>query len=197
MNFMAGHDNREPPDDVISGDDDWDSREIHAQPAMPFEWYASQNRTRLLRTAYMLVGDWHEAEDMVQEALLRAHPHWDRAATSPDGYVHRILVNLSRDRHRRLGRRAQETLWTTDDLGHHDPTAELATVLTLRRLLPTLPYMQRAVVVLRYFNDLPVREVAQIMGIREGTVKSHSDRALKALRAGFGRGDEPTAGDGS
>jgi RNA polymerase sigma-70 factor (sigma-E family) len=140
----------------------------------------------LTRTAYLLTGDVHEAEDLVQSTLVRVYPHWRRVrADTAEHYVRRALVNTNRSRFRR--RRVVHLLVPVlpdthpvreDGMGvggraEHD---------SLARVLGQLPERQRAVVVLRYCEDLSAEEVADILGCSVGTVKSQASRALAKLR---------------
>jgi RNA polymerase sigma-70 factor (sigma-E family) len=146
-----------------------------------FEEFVTARRAALLRTAYLLTGDPDDAEDLLQVALAKAYPRWRRLADRPEPYVRRIMARESVDRWRR--RRWRETLTAapaepvaTDETDAHDRRIELAAALG--QLSPR----QRAVVVLRYFDDFTERETAQLLGISVGTVKSHARDALARLR---------------
>ncbi|MEY9877325.1 RNA polymerase sigma-70 factor (sigma-E family) [Streptacidiphilus sp. MAP12-33] len=136
-----------------------------------------------MRTAYLLTGDFHEAEDLVQTTLTKVYPYWRgvRAETA-DAYVRRALVNTNRSRHRR--RRVVQLL--TPFVPDH-PAADAGRDADGERgvlvaLLAELPERQRAVVVLRYWEDLGAEEVAELLGCSVGTVKSQASRALAKLR---------------
>lgn len=151
-----------------------------------FEDFVRERSPTLLRTAYALVGDRGHAEDLLQLALLRTARRWSAARDAPDAYARKVLVNLCRDRVRWLRRRPRETLLAdgTDLLpGIADG---LADQVGQRRLviqaLMGLPAGQRHVVVLRFLEDLPVAETADLLGISQGTVKSYTSRALANLR---------------
>ena len=148
-----------------------------------FEAFVSARSPALLRTAHLLTGDRGHGEDLLQQALERLYRHWSRIDGDPEGWVRRTLVNLSTDRWRHRGRRPQEGGVLPD---HADPTDAHTLVehrhdlvLTLRSLTPR----QRAVLVLRYFDDLSEAQVAAALGCSVGTVKSTTSRALAALRA--------------
>jgi RNA polymerase sigma-70 factor (sigma-E family) len=148
-----------------------------------FSAFVAARWSALVRTAYLLTGDFHEAEDLVQVTLAKVYPHWNglREETA-DGYVRRALVNNNRSRHRR--RRVGQLLMS---FVPDRPTAEpgpgdVAERGLLVSLLAELPERQRAVVVLRYWEDLPVEEVAELLGCSVGTVKSQASRALAKLR---------------
>lgn len=143
------------------------------------EWAAGAQR-RLLRSAYLLTGDLAAAEDLVQEALVKVALRWERLRDgNPTAYARTIVArdHISRWRRRR------------DVLA--DPSPDLATVssdpdtaMVVRRALARLTPKQRAVVVLRHFDDLGVDEVAGILGVSTGTVKSQNADALARLREG-------------
>ncbi|WP_236653398.1 SigE family RNA polymerase sigma factor [Streptacidiphilus melanogenes] len=149
-----------------------------------FSSFVAARWTALVRTAYLLTGDFHEAEDLVQVTLAKVYPHWRglRAETT-DAYVRRALVNNNRSRHRR--RRVAHLLMpfvpdrpAAADAGQGD-VAERDLLVSL---LATLPERQRTVVVLRYWEDLSAEEVAELLGCSVGTVKSQASRALAKLR---------------
>ena len=155
----------------------------------------------LLHTAVLLVGDYGHAEDLLQVALLRTARRWRTARASPDAYVRQALVNLCRDRWRRLQARPREVQLpgssdtaTADGSsgppGPDDPAEQVSRRLLLAQEVARLPAGQRQVIVLRYFEDLPVAETAELMGISPGTVKSYTARAMAALREVLSEGSE-------
>ena len=153
----------------------------------------------LLHTAVLLVGDYGHAEDLLQVALLRTARRWRTARASPDAYVRQALVNLCRDRWRRLQARPREvqllpgssvTATADGPAGPDDPAEQVGRRLLLVQEVARLPAGQRQVIVLRYFEDLPVAETAELMGISPGTVKSYTARAMAALREVLGEGTE-------
>ncbi|SQD99828.1 MULTISPECIES: SigE family RNA polymerase sigma factor [unclassified Parafrankia] len=152
-----------------------------------FRAYFAARLPALLRLAYLLTGDAAEAEDLAQTALARTFVAWRkvRVCDSPDAYVRRILVNAHRRRFR--GRRVVETLMpTVPDRLVGGSAGELAAVedrAGLAAALAALPTRQRAVVVLRYCEDLSEARVAEILGCSVGTVKTHASRGLARLRA--------------
>jgi len=155
-----------------------------------FEEFVRARSSSLLRTALLLAGqDRAEAEDLLQIALERAYRHWPRVLRSdePERYVRRILANAAADRWRRIGRRAERVMSAASrEPAMPDRTAELAERDYLLRALAALPPGQRAVVVLRYFDDLSEGQTAQMLGCSVGTVKSQTARALDRLRAAVG-----------
>ncbi|GAB3200280.1 SigE family RNA polymerase sigma factor [Nocardioides hungaricus] len=154
---------------------------IPAADKRPFEAFVAESSDRLLRTAYLLCGDRGHAEDLVQTALLRTARRWRTARQQPEGYARRVLVNLAKDRWRTLARRPAETAFDTDVEAPTDD-AVLDRDLLLRATRG-LPPGQRAVLVLRYFDDLSVEDTAAALGCSAGTVKSQTSRALGRLRA--------------
>src|SRR5215469_4933882 len=148
--------------------------------AVSFEEFVHARSGSLLRTALALTGQNRaEAEDLLQVALERAYRHWPRVSESgePERYVRKVLANASTDRWRRLARRPEQAL-PVGDAGPSvlDQAAEVADRDFLLRALAGLPPRQRAVLVLRYFDDLSEAETAQMLGCSLGTVKSHAAR---------------------
>ncbi|MFG2056525.1 SigE family RNA polymerase sigma factor [Micromonospora sp. NPDC048930] len=145
--------------------------------------YVGARLEPLRRTAYLLCGDWHTADDLVSTALVKLLRHWRRvsAMDSPDAYVRRTLLRVWLDERRRPWRR--ESAWAevpdTAVRADTDCTAERLAILAL---LAELPPRRRAVLVLRYFCDLSVEETARELGCSPGTVKSQAARAIDALR---------------
>jgi RNA polymerase sigma-70 factor (sigma-E family) len=151
-----------------------------------FTEFAAAEMARLRRTAYLLCGDWHAAEDLTQIALTRTLLAWRRISKQENAhaYAHRTLVNayLGQRRTRRSG---EIPIGDLPDLLGPSSTTELRVVLLAA--LATLPPQARAVVVLRYWEDLSVDQVAEILRCSAGTVKSQSARSLKKLRESLGR----------
>ncbi len=146
-----------------------------------FEEYVATRGRALWKSAWLLTGDAQRAEDLVQTALVKCWRRWDKIAAdgSVDGYVRRALVTTFTDWRRRR--------WTGEV-----PTAELPegwsadADLAVRRdvlaALALLPRGQRAVIVLRFYDDLTEAQTAEALGVSVGTVKSQTARALKTLR---------------
>jgi RNA polymerase sigma-70 factor (sigma-E family) len=147
-----------------------------------FVAFVEARSPRLLRTAYLLCRDWTQAEDLLQTALVRAWRAWGRVGEHPDAYVSRVLVNTHLSWRRRLWWRElptdtpPETVVPDDEIGMTDERA------VLWAALGRLPPRQRAVLVLRFFEDLPESVVAEILNCSIGTVKSQSSKALAKLR---------------
>jgi RNA polymerase sigma-70 factor (sigma-E family) len=143
-----------------------------------FDAFVIARRAALLRTAYLLTGSHEDAEDLVQVALLKAVPKWSRISDHPEPYVRKILARESVTRHRRRRWRELATGDLPETAVDSDPVEREA----LRRALLGLAPRQRAVIVLRYYEDLTERETAEILGISVGTVKSQARDALARLR---------------
>jgi RNA polymerase sigma-70 factor (sigma-E family) len=150
-----------------------------------FDQFVAAHVDDLLRTAYLIVWDEGEAEDLVQECLLKVARRWPRIRRmeQPRAYARRILVNLARDgalhqaqRRRELEPETPQSPIATDPLPALEARAELL------QALGQLQERQRAVLVLRYFNDLTEAQVAEVLGCSPGTVKSSASRGLARLR---------------
>jgi RNA polymerase sigma-70 factor (sigma-E family) len=149
--------------------------------------YAQFVRTRthaLLRSAYLLTGDQHLAEDLVQEALARTHRAWLRLERPEhaEAYARRVMYNAQVSFWRRP--RVAEVLPgdVEPEQPADDPAEATVRRLTLRRALLGLSARQRAVIVLRYFEDHTEAEAAQLLGVSVSTVKTQTGRALERLR---------------
>jgi RNA polymerase sigma-70 factor (sigma-E family) len=148
-----------------------------------FREFVRDRASPLQQSAYLLCGDWHTAQDLVQETLIKAYRHWPRVrrADSPDAYVRGILLNEMRDRWRRPERAVPVAQFTAEP-PVPDSTDDIARRDRLRQALLELPLQQRMTVVLRYLEDMTQVETAKVLGCSEGTVKSQSSRALGTLR---------------
>jgi RNA polymerase sigma-70 factor (sigma-E family) len=146
-----------------------------------FVEYVSARSLSLRRTAYLLCGDWHQAEDLTQVAFTKLYAAWRRLdrSTSIDGYVRQTLVRAFVDGRRRFWNRERPRAELPEQAAPADPAEDR---LALLGSLATLPATQRAVLVLRYWEDLSVAETAAALDISEGTVKSAASRGLTALR---------------
>ncbi len=150
-----------------------------------FDDFVARHVDDLLRTAYLIVWDEAEAEDLVQECLLKVARRWPRISRmdQPRAYARRMLVNLALDGARGRARRRSELEpgGATSAIAV-DPLAALDLRAELLEALGRLPTRQRAVLVLRYFNDLTEAQVAEVLGCSPGTVKSSASRGLARLR---------------
>ena len=151
-----------------------------------FTEFAAAEMARLRRTAYLLCGDWHAAEDLTQIALTKTLLAWRRISKQANAhaYAHRTLVNTYLGQ-RRTKKSGEIPVRDLPELLGQPGTTELRVVLLAA--LATLPPQARAVVVLRYWEDLSVDQVAEILRCSAGTVKSQSARSLKKLRESLGR----------
>lgn len=150
-----------------------------------FAAYMAARQPGLLRTAYLLTGDPHTAEDLVQTTFAKLYLSWDKVQRRElvDGYVRRILVNESNSLWRRAWKRRETSTDTVPDHPAVTGTPDDGVKAALWQFVQSLPRKQRAVVVLRFYEDLSEAEVADVLGVSVGTVKSQSSRALAALRA--------------
>jgi RNA polymerase sigma-70 factor (sigma-E family) len=149
-----------------------------------FTAYLHARQPALLRTAYLLTGDLHQAEDVLQTSLAKLYLAWDRVQDreSVDAYVRRIMINENNSLWRRGWKRREHA---TDVLPEGPPvrdTYDEGASAALWDVVQTLPRKARAVVVLRYYEQLTEAETADVLGISVGTVKSQASRALAALR---------------
>ena len=170
-----------------------------AASAAPFEEFVAASSSRLFTLSLLMCGHRRaEAEDLLQEVLERAFRRWGRICRGgdPERYVRRMLVNASVDRWRRLRRRPEIPV-PAPEAGQilADQSAAVAERDQLLRALAALPARQRAVIVLRYLEDLSEAETSAVLGCSEGTVKSQASRALAKLREAVGadlRADVPS-----
>jgi RNA polymerase sigma-70 factor (sigma-E family) len=150
----------------------------------------------LLHTAWLLTGDRHRAEDLVQTALIRTYGAWARVRRDDAlAYARRVLVNLHTDWWRRRPWREQPAEVLPERAAAVDPVAQADQRYALVRALAALGRRERAVVVLRYYADLPEAEVAELLGISAGGVKSAASRALVKLRVSAELSDLPVEYD--
>lgn len=148
-----------------------------------FEAWVRARSASLARTAYLLTGDVHLAEDLVQDALARVAQHWRRVRSEgePDAYVRVVLHRLAVDRWRRRSARPAEVLSGTHlELGSEP--ADVERRLVLRDALARLTAKQRAVLSLRFYEDLTEVRTAEVLGCTVSTVKSQTRRALQRIR---------------
>ncbi|HJQ06108.1 MAG TPA: SigE family RNA polymerase sigma factor [Nocardioides sp.] len=146
-----------------------------------FDAFVAARSTALLRTAYLLTRDHAQAEDLLQTALTKAWFSWRRISGEPEPYVRKILVNTYASW---WGRKWNGEVATEElpEPGVADATDSTGSAHDLWQALGRLPRRQRAVVVLRYFEDLTETETARVLGCSVGNVKSQCSRALTKLR---------------
>jgi RNA polymerase sigma-70 factor (sigma-E family) len=138
----------------------------------------------LLRTAYLLTGSQHAAEDLLQSSLLRVMRHWDRV-DEPLAYVRRAMINQRTSVWRRL-RNAEVLTDDPPDRPGGDPMDQVLQRQSLLQALDRIPARMRAVLVLRYWEDLSETDTAELLGISAGSVKSQASRGLARLRGVLG-----------
>jgi len=148
-----------------------------------FSQFVQAREQALQRTAWLLTGDWALAEDLVQASLARAWPRWERIRRDdPEIYVRRVMVNTWSTWRRRRWRGETPSDPMPDSPGRGDLATETSVRLAVRDALADLTERQRAVLVLRVFDDMTEAAVAQALGCAIGTVKSTTAQALARLR---------------
>jgi RNA polymerase sigma-70 factor (sigma-E family) len=154
-----------------------------------FTSFVVAHQARLRRVAYLMCGDWSLASDHVQDALVRVYRHWPRLRSDGEAhaYARKALVGVVIDAKRRRSSTEVPVDSVADRLGGVDAADRSADRDLLGRCLAQVPPRQRACLVLRYYDDLPVSEVATTLGCSEGTVKSQTARGLETLQAAFAR----------
>lgn len=160
-------------------------RSSRRTPGVDFETWLVAREPALQRTAHLLTGDVHSAQDLVQTTLAKLYLAWDRVRTSEnvDAYARKVLVNEYRTAWRRPVRRAEHVVEAVPDRPAPEPAAYDGSREAVWAFVCSLPAKQRTVVVLRFYEQLTEAEIADLMGISVGTVKSQSSRALASLRA--------------
>ena len=164
---------------VTTGGAPWDGE---------FSRYFAARATTLRATAYLLCGDWHRAEDLTQTALTKLYVAWPGLARHDalDGYARKVVVRTFLAENRRLWRRREQLTHEPPERSLSEPEPEHRVLV--REALRAVPPRQRAVLVLRYWNDLSVEETAAALGCTTGTVKSQAARGLTALRRRLAEG---------
>ncbi|MEU8822329.1 SigE family RNA polymerase sigma factor [Streptomyces sp. NPDC048636] len=149
-----------------------------------FEEFVAARGPRLLRVAWLLTGDVHLAEDLLQTVLAKVWPKWRRiAADNPEAYVRKALVNTHASWWRRRWRGEVPHDEVPDVTAVPDAFEGIDLEQSLAAAVRRLPGRQRAVVVLRYFEDLSVEDTAEVLGCTAGTVKSQASKALRTLQS--------------
>lgn len=162
-----------------------------ATPVPDFDAWVAARGPALLRLAYVITGNATDAEDVVQDALSRALPRWERIARVEDveAYVKRMVVNAHTSWWRKFRRRESPSSYVPDSSETVAGPGEGPGHDERQRLWDAcraLPEAQRTAVVLRYYEQLEYDEIAALTGVAEGTVRSRVSRGLAVLRAGFG-----------
>jgi RNA polymerase sigma-70 factor (sigma-E family) len=147
-----------------------------------FGAYAAARLPAVRRTAYLLCGDWHTADDLAQSALIKLYLHWRRVERSEslDAYVRTIVVRLWLDQTRTSRWRREHLVAAAPDGPAQAASSD--DMALLRIALDRLTTSQRAVLVLRFWEDLDVCATAAVLGVSEGTVKSQTSKALVSVR---------------
>jgi RNA polymerase sigma-70 factor (sigma-E family) len=156
-----------------------------ARDVEAYREYVAGRLDPMRRTAYLLCGDWHTADDLLSTALAKLFRHWGRVSTmeNPDAYLRRVLLRSWLDERRRPWRREYAADPVPHLAGARSDMDGVTDRLAILALLAELPPRRRAVLVLRYFCDLSVEETAEELGCSIGTVKSQTARAIDTLRA--------------
>lgn len=164
---------------------------------LDFASFYAAARPTLLRTTYAVTGDRQLAEDAVQVAFAQAYAAWARVtrADDPTAYVRRIAINAALGHRRRASFRRETSVDRPPDRPVADPGMDALERDEVWRAVRALPPRQRAVVVLRYYEDLSERQIADALGCRPGTVKSQSSAALATLRGRLAAHLDPADGD--
>jgi RNA polymerase sigma-70 factor (sigma-E family) len=147
-----------------------------------FAEFAAARASALIRVAYVLAGDQHAAEDLLQTALTKAAARWGRIHTAPEAYVRQIMYREQVSSWRRRARHREACMADVPDRAAAIPDISAETRLSLQQAVLELPPGKRAVLVLRYFEDLPEAQVAAILGCSVGTVRSQTHKAVTQLR---------------
>lgn len=159
-------------------------QERDAQGRAAFDGYVQLRGAALTRLAYLLVHDHHLAQDLTQETLARLHRHWSKvsALEDPDAYVRRIMLNQLLSWRRRRSWSERSTPDIADVASSDDHVEAGADRDAMWDLLRTLTPKQRAVIVLRFYEDLDDAAIASLLGCSAPTVRSHASKALASLR---------------
>ncbi len=153
--------------------------------AADFTQVYAAHHAEALRLAYLLCGDRQRAEDAVADAFVKVYRQMQRSGVQhPRAYVRRAVVNEVNSRFRRLAlERRHAAVRSGDERGRRGTEDDMADADEMFAALRSLPQRQRTVVVLRYYEDLPEKAIAEAMGVSVGTVKSTLSRALERLRS--------------
>lgn len=144
--------------------------------------FVAERSARLRQFAYICCGDWHRAEDAVQAALVKLYLNWTRPNASVEAYTRKIIVNTLIAQHRRLWFTRERSSGALPERPQGDIAGPAEDRLTVVQTMLRLPERERAVIALRYWEDLPVEETARILGCSQGAVKNLTMRALSRMR---------------
>ena len=157
-----------------------------AQRDEEFRRFVAERSTALLRLAYLLCADRGQAEDVLQNALVKGYLRWPRIASNPEAYLRRVIVTTAADERRRPWRREMPAADLPERPDPAEPFSGVEVRAELLRALTALPPRQRAVVVLRHWVGLDPDSVAEMLGCSAGTVRSQTARGLDKLREVYG-----------
>lgn len=161
----------------------------------PFTKFVNEHGDSLFRTAVLLTGRSDEAEELVQDTLVRLYPKWSQVAAAelPVAYVRRALINGFLSNRRRASSRDLPAWELPDRPDSYDMAATVVEREALLALLAALPARQRAALVLRFLHDMPDAEIGAVLSCRPGAVRTLVSRALSTLRKDTTGGDSATA----
>jgi RNA polymerase sigma-70 factor (sigma-E family) len=148
-----------------------------------FAEFVAARSKQLIRLAYVLTGDQHSAEDLLQNALTKAAAHWGRIHSAPEAYVRRIMYREQVSWLRQRARRPETAVAQVPERPAGDQPVSVEARLMLQDALRALPPRRRAVLVLRYLEDQSESQVADILGCSVGTVRSQTHKAISQLRS--------------
>jgi len=162
---------------------------VQAEAVLDFEVFFYAEHERLFQALYLLTGNRHEADDLAQEALMRAYERWDRVGSmeAPVGYVYRTALNLHRSRLRKLAVRARRVFASTPI---EDPSESVATSDEVHQALAAIPDAQREALVLIEWLGLDSEEAGRVLGIEASSVRGRLHRGRDSLRKRLGDADE-------
>ncbi len=162
-----------------------------------FERFVRDRTATLFQTAFLLTGNRYEAEELLQDTLVRLYPKWAkvRAAAEPVAYVRRSVANRYVSTRRSPAARTASRWELPDGWDGADLAETVAVSATVWQLLALLPDRQRAALVLRYFHDLPEADVADALGCRPSSVRSLVSRGIAAMRTSYSA--RPSTAEGS
>lgn len=152
--------------------------------AAAFDAYVNDRGSSFLRFAYVLSGDYHLAEDLVQEALVKVHRRWSKLqdVQQPGAYVRKAILNQYLSWRRRRSSSEQPEMLEEESIQRPDHAERVADRDELWTALAGLPRQQRAVLVLRFYEDMDDDEIAGLIGCSPRTVRSHASRGLARMR---------------
>lgn len=157
---------------------------MRAAERQDFERFVAERSPALLRTAFLLTGDREKAQDLLQDSLVRLFSRWSsiRDPSAREAYLRRILVTTSANQRQRFWNRERSEPVPDAATPHHDPFPEADDRRHCLRAIKGLSHAHRAVIVLRFYEDLTEQQCADLLGLSVGTVKSRTSRALQQLR---------------